>query len=50
MNLLLGGALFENGNIAQNKLHTVTGNIPKILEEHLQIQPPPLTFFYCLTW
>jgi hypothetical protein len=37
------GCWFENGNITQNKLHTVAGNIPKILVEQLQIQ------FFCFS-
>jgi hypothetical protein len=35
------GALFDNGNITQNKLHTVTGNSPRFLVEQLG---PPLIF------
>jgi hypothetical protein len=36
--------LFEDGNITQNKLHTVTGSIPRIQVEQLQINiaPPPI--------
>jgi hypothetical protein len=44
MNLLLGGSLTENGNIAYKKLHTVTGNISRILVEQLQIHHFVLLF------
>jgi hypothetical protein len=32
----------ENGNIAQNKLHTVTGNIPRILVDYYRSTHTPL--------